>query len=212
MSLTLNRILKQALCFSHRGDDDGRKEFRERDTDRDREREKEKERRQREKERIRRQDEDRRRRRERQDGENSCRKRDDEGKKERERPFEKKRGENHVDSAHTERPEKLARDKREESNKRERMRNKVTTPVLVVNLQFFGFFVFLIVFVCASGPPRYPAVPARGQDPHSTCRRRRIQLRRQEARHRDQESGRQGRRLSTFCTCGILSLVTRGDQ
>ncbi|XP_060935086.1 regulator of nonsense transcripts 3B [Limanda limanda] len=111
---------------ARKGDDDGRKEFRERDPDRDRERdrEREKERRQREKERIRRQDEDRRRRRERQDGENSFRKRDDEGKKERERAFEKKKSENHVDSAHNERPDKLSRDKREEINKRERTRNK----------------------------------------------------------------------------------------
>ncbi|XP_019937884.2 regulator of nonsense transcripts 3B [Paralichthys olivaceus] len=107
-----------------KGDDDGRKEFRERDTDRDREREREKERRQREKERIRRQDEDRRRRRERQDGENSCRKRDDEGKKERERAFEKKKGENIGDSSHNERPEKLAKDKRDDAGKRERTRNK----------------------------------------------------------------------------------------
>ncbi|XP_040904828.1 regulator of nonsense transcripts 3B [Toxotes jaculatrix] len=110
-----------------KADDDGRKEFRERDTDRDREREREreKERRQREKERIRRQDEDRRRRRERQDGENTCRKREEEVKKEKERALEKKKGENTGDSTHSERPEKLAKDnKREDGGKRERLRNK----------------------------------------------------------------------------------------
>ncbi|XP_018549751.1 regulator of nonsense transcripts 3B [Lates calcarifer] len=110
-----------------KADDDGRKEFRERDADRDREREREreKERRQREKERLRRQDEDRRRRRERQDGENSGRKREEEVKKEKERAVEKKKGENVGDSAHSERPEKPAKDNRkEESSKRERLRNK----------------------------------------------------------------------------------------
>ncbi|XP_049442067.1 regulator of nonsense transcripts 3B [Epinephelus fuscoguttatus] len=107
-----------------KGDEDGRKEFRERDLDRDRERDREKERRQREKERIRRQDEDRRRRRERQDGENSCRKREDEVKKDKERVLEKKKGDNTGDSAHSERPEKPAKDKKEDSGKRERLRNK----------------------------------------------------------------------------------------
>ncbi|XP_044060829.1 regulator of nonsense transcripts 3B [Siniperca chuatsi] len=110
-----------------KADEDGRKEFRERgaDRDREREREREKERRQKEKERIRRQDEDRRRRRDRQDGENSSRKREEEFKKEKERAFEKKKGENTGDSIHSERPEKPARDnKREESGKRERLRNK----------------------------------------------------------------------------------------
>ncbi|XP_069550337.1 regulator of nonsense transcripts 3B [Brachyistius frenatus] len=105
-----------------KGDEDGRKEFRERDADRDREREREKERRQREKDRIRRQDEDRRRRRERKDGENSCRKREEEVKKER---ALEKRGENMGDSSHSERPEKSAKDnKKEDSSKRERLRNK----------------------------------------------------------------------------------------
>ncbi|XP_022070015.1 regulator of nonsense transcripts 3B [Acanthochromis polyacanthus] len=104
-----------------KGEDDVRKEFRERDHDRDREREKE--RRQKEKERIRRQDEDRRRRRERQDGENSNRKREDEADKEK--ASEKKKGENMADSSHSERPEKPPKDnKREESGKRERLRNK----------------------------------------------------------------------------------------
>ncbi|XP_045897676.1 regulator of nonsense transcripts 3B [Micropterus dolomieu] len=108
-------------------DEDGRKEFRERgvDRDREREREREKERRQKEKERIRRQDEDRRRRRDRQDGENSSRRREEEVKKDKERVFEKKKGENTGDSTHSDRAEKPARDsKREESSKRERLRNK----------------------------------------------------------------------------------------
>ncbi|KAM8732931.1 regulator of nonsense transcripts 3B [Acanthopagrus schlegelii] len=104
-------------------DDHGRKEFRERDPDRDREREKE--RRQREKERLRRQDEERRRRRERQDGENSYRKREVEGKKEKERAMEQKKGDHVGESSHSERPEKTAKDhKKEESAKRERLRNK----------------------------------------------------------------------------------------
>uniref|UniRef100_A0A673CT30 UPF3 domain-containing protein n=1 Tax=Sphaeramia orbicularis TaxID=375764 RepID=A0A673CT30_9TELE len=108
-----------------KADEDGRKEFRERDTDRDRERDREKERRQREKERIRRQDEDRRRRRERQDGENTYRKREEEFKKEKDRVSEKKKGEHMADSTHSERPEKHAKDnKKEESVKRERLRNK----------------------------------------------------------------------------------------
>ncbi|KAI3351591.1 hypothetical protein L3Q82_020425 [Scortum barcoo] len=101
-----------------KADEDGRKEFRERGADRDREREK----RQKEKERIRRQDEDRRRRKERQDGENSGRKREEEVRKEKERAFEKKKSE---DSSHSERPEKPAKDnKKEDGNKRERLRNK----------------------------------------------------------------------------------------
>ncbi|XP_073343429.1 regulator of nonsense transcripts 3B [Pagrus major] len=104
-------------------DDQGRKEFRERDPDRDREREKE--RRQREKERLRRQDEERRRRRERQDGENSYRKREVEGKKEKERAMEQKKGDNVGDSSRSERPEKPAKDhKKDDSGKRERLRNK----------------------------------------------------------------------------------------
>lgn len=119
-----------------KADEDGRKDFRERDPDRDRERdrEREKERRQREKERIRRQDDDRRRRRERQDGENSYRKREEEVKKDKERAFEKKQGENTGESTHSERserperperPERSAKDlKKEESAKRDRLRNK----------------------------------------------------------------------------------------
>uniref|UniRef100_A0A8D0D9U1 UPF3B regulator of nonsense mediated mRNA decay n=1 Tax=Sander lucioperca TaxID=283035 RepID=A0A8D0D9U1_SANLU len=83
------------------------------------------ERRQKEKERIRRQDEDRRRRRERQDGENSYRKREEEVKKDKERALEKKKGEHIGDSAHSERPERPAKDhKKEDSGKRERLRNK----------------------------------------------------------------------------------------
>lgn len=114
------------FCFTPRTDEHGRKEFRERDVDRDREREKE--RRQKEKERIKRQDEDRRRRRERQDGDNSCRKREEDVKKEKDRALEKKKGDNFGDSFHSERPEKHAKDnKKDESGKRERLRNKVTT-------------------------------------------------------------------------------------
>uniref|UniRef100_A0A8D3DSY6 UPF3B regulator of nonsense mediated mRNA decay n=1 Tax=Scophthalmus maximus TaxID=52904 RepID=A0A8D3DSY6_SCOMX len=79
----------------------------------------------RQKDKVRRQDEDRRRRRERQDGENSCRKREEEVKRDRERGFEKKKGENSGDSTHTERMEKPVKDyKKEESSKRERLRNK----------------------------------------------------------------------------------------
>lgn len=109
----------------NRTDEHGRKEFRERDADHDRERDKE--RRQREKERIRRQDEDRRKRRERQDGENMFKKQEDEAKEERERASEKKKSDNAGDSSHSERAGKPARDnKKEESGKRERLRNKVT--------------------------------------------------------------------------------------
>lgn len=108
-------------------DEDRRKEFRERDTDRDREREREreKERRQKEKERIRRQDEERRRRRERQDGENTCRKREEEVKKEKEHALEKKKSENIGEFFPSESLEKPIKDnKKEESGKRERLRNK----------------------------------------------------------------------------------------
>ncbi|XP_029368321.1 regulator of nonsense transcripts 3B [Echeneis naucrates] len=108
-----------------KADEDGRKEFRERDADRERDREREKERRQKEKERIRRQDEERRRRREQQDGENSYRKREDELKKEKERALEKKKGDNVGVSYHSERPEKLSKDhKKDDAGKRERLRNK----------------------------------------------------------------------------------------
>lgn len=108
-----------------KGDEDGRKEFRERDTDRDRDRdrEREKERRQKERERLKRQDEERRRRREQQDGDNSFKKREEEVKKDK--ALEKKKGENMPDSPHTEKPEKPAKDNRkEEGGKRERLRNK----------------------------------------------------------------------------------------
>ncbi|KAK2848906.1 hypothetical protein Q5P01_008740 [Channa striata] len=108
-------------------DEDGRKEFRERDVarDREREREREKERRQKDRERVRRQDEDRRRRRERQDGENSGRKGEEDIKKEKDRALEKKRGEISGDSSHFEKPEKSAKEnKKEESAKKERLRNK----------------------------------------------------------------------------------------
>lgn len=110
-----------------KADEHGRKEFRERgaDRDRDREREWEKERRQKEKERIKRQDEDRRRRRERHDGENACRKRDEDVKKDRDRASEKKKVENAGDGPHSERPEKPTKDsKKDDGGKRERLRNK----------------------------------------------------------------------------------------
>ncbi|XP_063341953.1 regulator of nonsense transcripts 3B [Pelmatolapia mariae] len=103
-----------------KGDEDGRKEFRERDTDRDRDREREKERRQKERERFKRQDEERRRRREQQDGDNSFKKREEEVKKDK--ALEKKKGENMPDSPHTEKPAKD--NKKEEGGKRERLRNK----------------------------------------------------------------------------------------
>ncbi|XP_061747671.1 regulator of nonsense transcripts 3B [Nerophis ophidion] len=101
-------------------DEDGSKEFRERDG----EREPDKERRQKEKERVRRQDEERRRRRERQDGENARRRRAEEDgvKKERERLPDKKRGDNAVESEKMERPPRENR--KDDSGKRERLRNK----------------------------------------------------------------------------------------
>uniref|UniRef100_A0A667YRA9 UPF3B regulator of nonsense mediated mRNA decay n=1 Tax=Myripristis murdjan TaxID=586833 RepID=A0A667YRA9_9TELE len=108
-------------------DEDGRKDYRDReaDRDRDREREREKERRQKEKERIRRQDEDRRRRRERHDGETTYRKREEEVKKEKDRTWEKKKGDGVAESTQAERPEKPVKDNRkEDSIKKDRLRNK----------------------------------------------------------------------------------------
>ncbi|CAL8263778.1 unnamed protein product [Lota lota] len=105
-------------------DEEGRKEFRDRDAVRDKERDaiRDRERRQKEKERIRRQDEDRRRRRERHDGENACRKREEAGKRDKDRDWEKKRGGGANESASNERS---AKDNRKEENmKRDRMRNK----------------------------------------------------------------------------------------
>ncbi|KAJ8401781.1 hypothetical protein AAFF_G00377520 [Aldrovandia affinis] len=106
-----------------RVEEEVRKEGRDRDVDRERDREKE--RRQREKDRIRKQDEDRRRRRDRHDGEN-YRKRDEDVKKDKDHAWEKKRGENTRDLAgHMDKPERLPRDdKKEEGNKRDRLRNK----------------------------------------------------------------------------------------
>uniref|UniRef100_A0A4W5R5D6 UPF3 domain-containing protein n=1 Tax=Hucho hucho TaxID=62062 RepID=A0A4W5R5D6_9TELE len=105
---------------SRKADEDGHKDFRERDVEWDSERDKERE--QRQKERIKRQDEDRRRRKEKHDGENSYRKREEEGKKEKgDRVWEKRRGENAGDSAsHT-----------EEKAKRDCLRNKVITSVFL---------------------------------------------------------------------------------
>lgn len=180
----------------YRTDEHGRKEFRERDADQDREREKE--RRQKEKERIRRQDEERRKRRERQDGENSCKKQEEEGKREKERALEKKKGENPGDSSHSERLGKPAKDnKKEESGKRERLRNKVMAVAqIITGLKSHNCFsAFLKRCFFGPGPACYSAVPARGQEPQSGYRRRRsrVQLRGQEAARRDRESGRQGR-------------------
>nr|XP_057932578.1 regulator of nonsense transcripts 3B [Doryrhamphus excisus] len=104
-------------------DEEGRKEFRERDGDR----EPDKERRQKEKERIRRQEEERRRRREKQDVENAGRRRveEDGAKKERERPSDRKRGDNVTESVHAEKMERPPREnKKDDSSKRERLRNK----------------------------------------------------------------------------------------
>ncbi len=176
--LTLNRKLKQDLCFERRADEDGRKEFRERGADRDRERERdrEKERRQKEKERIRRQDEDRRRRRERQDGENSGRKRDEEVKKEKERAFEKKKGENVGDSGHSERPEKPTKDKKDDGGKRERLRNKVMTlnhhDVPRKHFSVFLRALFLCIrtglpFSCTSQEPE-AAIEVQEEEPNPT--------------------------------------------
>lgn len=106
-------------------DEEGRKDYRDRDTDRERERERDRERRQKEKERIRRQDEDRRRRRDHHDGENSFKKREEEGREKRER-WEKRRNENSSESSsHTDKPERPSKDHRKEDGaKRERLRNK----------------------------------------------------------------------------------------
>lgn len=113
-----------------RKDEDGRKDYKdhaERDRDRDRDREirdREKERRQKEKERFKRQDEERRRRRERQDGDNVCKKREDEFKKEKDRGLDKKKFEN-IESPQNEKTDKPTKDNRkEDSGKRERLRNK----------------------------------------------------------------------------------------
>ncbi|XP_012697589.2 regulator of nonsense transcripts 3B [Clupea harengus] len=104
-------------------DEEGRKDYRDRDADQLRERDRE--RRQKEKERIRRQDEDRRRRRDRHDGENTFKKRDDEGRKDRER-WEKRRNENSGESSsHADKPDKSSKDhKKEEGLKRDKLRNK----------------------------------------------------------------------------------------
>ncbi|KAM9795280.1 regulator of nonsense transcripts 3B [Neosynchiropus ocellatus] len=104
-----------------KAEDEGRKDFRERD-----EREREKERRLKEKERLKRQEENRRRKKERQDGEIVFRKRDEEFKKDRDRVIEKKKSESMSDSPNVERVERPAKEntKKEESAKRERLRNK----------------------------------------------------------------------------------------
>ncbi|XP_072292264.1 regulator of nonsense transcripts 3B isoform X1 [Eucyclogobius newberryi] len=106
-----------------RRDEEGRKEYKDHtDRDRDREmRDREKERRLREKERLRRQDDERRRRRERQDGENTYKKREDEFKREKEHGIEKKKLVNMTDSPPN---EKSTKENKEDSVKRERLRNK----------------------------------------------------------------------------------------
>ncbi|XP_029961231.1 regulator of nonsense transcripts 3B isoform X2 [Salarias fasciatus] len=102
-----------------KADDDGRKEFREGDIDRDRERERE--RRQNEKA-ERRLEENRRRKRERLDRENTYKKREEIRK---EKPSEIKKSDNVTEFSQSERPEKPLRDnKKEDSGKRERLRNK----------------------------------------------------------------------------------------
>lgn len=129
----------QYMWSIHRTDDDGRKEFRERNAERDKDREREKERRLKEKERLRRQDEERRRRRERQDGENSCRKREEDVKKEKKHVImERRNGEDSTPG------EKFVSDNRkEEGSKRERLRNKVRAAK---STGFFKFYTFFLSF------------------------------------------------------------------
>ncbi|XP_066571193.1 regulator of nonsense transcripts 3B [Amia ocellicauda] len=105
-------------------DEDGRKDYRERDVDRDRDRDRD--RRQKEKERIRRQDEERRRRRDRHEVENTYRRRDEDGKKEKDHTWEKKKSENAADSTvNSDKPERATKDdKKDEPTKRDRLRNK----------------------------------------------------------------------------------------
>ncbi|KAK7138037.1 hypothetical protein R3I94_013616 [Phoxinus phoxinus] len=108
-----------------KSEDSGHKDYRDRDGDRERDRDRDRERRQKEKERIRRQDEERRRRRERQDGENTYKKREEEGKKDKERVWEKRKHENTGESSGNAHPEKPSKDnKKEDSAKRDRLRNK----------------------------------------------------------------------------------------
>lgn len=108
-----------------KSEDSGHKDYRDRDGDRERDRDRDRERRQKEKERIRRQDEERRRRRERQDGENTYKKRDEEGKKDKERVWEKRKHENTGESSVNAHPEKPSKDnKKEDSAKKDRLRNK----------------------------------------------------------------------------------------
>uniref|UniRef100_A0A8C1QLD4 Regulator of nonsense transcripts 3B-like n=2 Tax=Cyprinus carpio TaxID=7962 RepID=A0A8C1QLD4_CYPCA len=110
----------------------GHKNYRDRDGDRDRDRERE--RRQKEKERFRRQDEERRKR-DRLDRENTYRKRDEEGKKDKERVWEKRRNENTGESSVNAHPEKPSRDnKKEDSAKKDRLRNKVHYHAIQINL------------------------------------------------------------------------------
>nr|XP_055034810.1 regulator of nonsense transcripts 3B [Misgurnus anguillicaudatus] len=101
----------------NKSEDAGHKDYRDRDGDR--------ERRQKDKERFRKQDEERRRRRERQDGENTYKKREEDGRKEKERVWEKRKHENTGESSGNVHPEKSSKDnKKEDSARKDRMRNK----------------------------------------------------------------------------------------
>ncbi|MBN3323776.1 REN3B protein, partial [Atractosteus spatula] len=93
-----------------KSEEDGRRDYRERDLDRERERE----RRQREKERLRRQDEERRRRRDRQEAEPGYRRWEEEGRREKDHAWEKRRAESAA----------AREDKKDEPAKRDRLRNK----------------------------------------------------------------------------------------
>ncbi|XP_043113170.1 regulator of nonsense transcripts 3B [Puntigrus tetrazona] len=106
-----------------KSEDSGHKNYRDRDGERERDRDRERERRQKEKERIRRQDEDRRKR-ERQDGEHAYKKRDEDGKKDKERVWEKRKNENTGETSVNAHSEKPSRDKKEDSAKKDRLRNK----------------------------------------------------------------------------------------
>lgn len=215
----MNRILKQDFCFTLRVDEDGRKEFRERgvDRDREREREREKERRQKEKERIRRQDEDRRRRRDRQDGENSGRRREEEVKKDKERVFEKKKGENTGDSTHSDRAEKPARDsKREESSKRERLRNKVMSLAYrIIPRRHFSFFLKVLFLRIRTGQ----LFSCTSQGPEAAIEEEEEEVEQEEEPNPTLPTGRQILRprkwltketIEQISTYGILSLARRG--
>ena len=89
-----------------------------------------------------RQDEERRRRKERHDGENTYKKREDEGKKEKERIWEKRKNEHTGDSSgHTQpdKTEKSSKDgKKEENVKKDCLRNKVQSYLICVCLSYMN--------------------------------------------------------------------------